>query len=223
MLGGDALETLTAGATGSFNAYESNTDGVCVNLGKEVSYTVTANFSDSTFVIATVNRNHPRIPEASSQVLVSDAFQMGSGDSDNPTVVSVSRPLYQWTSPVDMLDLIANDSANTAVEAELLAGDYAVKYTYEFAHVDTGAVQVSPASQCAQVSSGALYSVDSFNPTADCDVAACATALSVSPSRIACRMNIQSYLVDKNDKILGQAAGHFRFFCVDTDGDDDCG
>jgi hypothetical protein len=223
VLGGDAAETLTAGATGLFNAYDSNTDGVCVNLGKEVSYTVTANFSDSTSVTATVDRNHPRIPEASSQVFVGDAFEMGSGNSASPTVVGVSRPLYQWTSPAAMLNLIANDGANTAVKAALLAGDYAVKYTYEFAHVDTGAVQVSPAPQCAQVSSGALYSVDSFNPTADCDVAACATALSVAPSRISCRMNIQSYLVDKNDKILGQAAGHFRFFCVDTDGDDDCG
>lgn len=223
VLGGDAAETLTAGATGLFSAYESNTDGVCVNLGKEVSYTVTATFNDSTSVTATVDRNHPRIPEASSQVFVGDAFQPGSGDSASPTVVAVSRPLYQWTSPTDMLDLIANDNANTAVEAELLAGDYAVKYTYEFAHVDTSAVQVSPAAQCAQVSSGALYSVDSFNPTADCDVTACAALLGVDAADISCRMNIQSYLVDKNDKILGQAAGHFRFFCVDTDGDDNCG
>lgn len=122
-----------------------------------------------------------------------------------------------------MLNLIANDGANTVVKAELLAGDYSVKYTYEFAHVDTSAVQVSPASQCAQVSSGALYSVDSFNPTADCDVAACAASLGVSASNISCRMNIQSYLVDKNDKILGQAAGHFRFFCVDTSDDGNCG
>ena len=223
VLGGDAVETLTAGPTGMFSTYESNTNGVCVNLGKDVSYTVTANFSDSTSVTTTVDRNHPRIPEASSQVFVNDAFQPGSGDSANPTVVSVSRPLYQWTSPAAMLSLIAADSANTAVSAELLAGDYTVKYTYEFAHVDTGAVQVSPAPQCAQVSSGALYSVDSFNPTADCDVTTCAAALGVAASRISCRMNIQSYLLDKNDKILGQAAGHFRFFCVDTDGDGHCG
>ncbi len=223
VLGGDATETLSFRSNGLFDTYESNTNNICINLGTDVTYTVTANFSDSTSVSTTVDRNHPRIPEASSQVYVEDTFQPGSGDSANPTVVTVSRPLYQWTSPEMLFEMIANDAENTAIKDALLAGDFAVKYTYEFAHVDTGAVQVSPAQQCAQVSSGALYSVDSFNPTEDCDVTACATALGVDPSRISCRMNIQSYLVDKNDKVLGQAAGHFRFFCVDTDGDGNCG
>lgn len=223
VLGDDATETLSFRSSGLFDTYDSNSDNICVNLGTEVSYTVTANFSDATSVSTTVERNHPRIPEAASQVYVDDAFQPGSGDSANPTVVTVSRPLYQWTSPETLFEMIANDPENTAIKDALLAGDFAVKYTYEFAHVDTGIEQVSPAQQCAQVSSGALYSVDSFNPTEDCDVTACATALGVDPSRISCRMNIQSYLVDKNDKVLGQAAGHFRFFCVDTDEDGNCG
>jgi|GEM_PF-4400865 len=230
VLGGGLVTLNAAGGGGLFSTYESNSNAVCVNLGKDVSYTVTANFSDATSVSTTVDRNHPRIPEASSQVYVDEAFEPGSGDSAHPTVVAVSRPLYQWTSPADLLNLIANDTANTAVKTELLAGatagDYSVKYTYEFAHVDTGSSPVSPISnhpECPQVSSGALYSVDSFNPTEDCDVSACATALGIDASRISCRMNIQSYLVDKNDKVLGQAAGHFRFFCVDTNDDGDCG
>lgn len=227
VLGGGTTTLSAAGGGGLFSTYQSNSNAVCVNLGKDVSYTVTANFSDATSVTTTVDRNHPRIPEASSKVFVNEDFVTGSGDSSQPTVVSVSRPLYQWTSPEALLNLIANDTANAAVKTELLAGatsgDYSVKYTYEFSHVNTSVSPVSPAGQCAQVSSGALYSVDSFNPTVDCDVEACAALLSVSPSQISCRMNIQSYLVDKNDKILGQAAGHFRFFCVDTNNDGDCG
>lgn len=227
VLGGGLVTLTAAGGGGLFDTYSSNSNNVCVNLGKDVRYTVTANFSDTTSVTTTVDRNHPRIPEASSKVFVNEDFVTGSGDSSQPTVVTVSRPLYQWTSPETLLNLIANDTANTAVKTELLAGatsgDYSVKYTYEFSHVNTSVSPVSPAGQCAQVSSGALYSVDSFNPTVDCDVEACAALLSVSPSQISCRMNIQSYLVDKNDKILGQAAGHFRFFCVDTNDDGDCG
>lgn len=223
VLGGDAIETLSAGAVSLFSTYSSNDNGICVNLGKEVSYTVTANFSDATSVSTSVERNHPRIPEASSKVYVGDAFVAGSNDSAHPTVVAVSRPLYQWEAPDVLFARIANDTVNASVKTALLDSDYEVKYTYEFAHVNTAASPVSPAGQCEQIASGPLYSVDSFNPTKDCNVEACATALGVAPADISCRMNIQSYLVDKNDKILGQAAGHFRFFCVDTDEDGNCG
>ncbi len=223
VLGGDGEETLTFQSSGLFERYTSNTDGVCVNLGKEVEYTLTVTFNDATTVVGMVSRKHPRIPEASSSVYVADEFVSGSADSGNPTVVPETRPLYQWTSPADMLTAIINDGANTAISADLASSDIEVKYTYEFSHVDTLASPVGPAPECASVSSGALYSVDSFIPTEDCDIEACATALSVDASQIACRMNIQSYLVNRNDKILGQAAGHFRFFCVDTDDDGFCG
>ncbi len=224
-LGGDATESLSVeGGGGLFTRYKSDSDGVCVDLGTDVTYTVTATFSDLTTVQSTVERNHPRIPEATSEVFVDGAFVLGSGNSSSPTVVDTSRPLYQWTSPDDELAAIINDSSNSAVKSDLESdAGLQVKYTYEFSHVDTSASQVGPASQCPQVSSGALYSVDSFIPTEDCDVQACATLLGTDPANIACRMNIQSYLVDQNDKILGQAAGHFRFFCVDLDGDDACG
>jgi len=223
VLGGDGEETLTFQSSGLFESYSSNTNGVCVNLGTDVEYTLTVTFTDMTTVEGTVARNHPRIPEASSNVYVDDTFVAGSANSASPTVVPETRPLFQWTSPADMLTAIINDGSNTAISADLASSDIEVKYTYEFSHVDTLASPVGPAPQCASVSSGALYSVDSFIPTDDCDIDACATALSVDPSQIACRVNIQSYLVDRNDKILGQAAGHFRFFCVDTDDDGFCG
>jgi hypothetical protein len=205
------------------NRYVSNTDGVCVALGAAVTYTITINFSDGSTATRNVERLHPRIPEADSRVLVDGAFVPGSGDSSSPTVVDTARPLYQWTSPADMKTAIINDAANTAVSSDLAASAARVKYTYEFSHVDLTATPVSPAPACASVSSGRLYAVDSFIPTVDCDVATCATALGIDASDVACRMNIQSFYVDRRDKILGQAAGHFRFFCVDTDGDDLCG
>jgi hypothetical protein len=223
VLGGDGEETLTFQSSGLFETYNSNTNGICVNLGKGVDYTLTVTFSDATTVTGTVSRNHPRIPEASSNVYVGDVFISGSSDGANPTVVPETRPLYQWTSPAAMLTAIINDASNTAISTNLASSDVQVKYTYEFAHVDTLNTPVAPAPQCASVSSGVLYSVDSFIPTEDCDIEACAAALTVDSSQIACRMNIQSYLVDRNDKILGQAAGHFRFFCVDTDDDGFCG
>ncbi len=223
-LGGDGTITLTSEGSD----WISNTDGVCVALGTEVRYTVTASFTDTTTATTTINRNHPRIPEATSQVLVDEVFVDGSGDSATPTVVATTRPLYQWTSPADMLASVINDAANADISTTLAAGDDAVKYTYEFAHVNLSESPVSPINSgtypaCTTVSSGALYAVDSFLPTQDCDVSACAEALGTDPENIACRMNIQSYLVDEYDSLLGQAAGHFRFFCVDTDDDGECG
>ena len=218
-LGGDGTETLALDG----GAYVSNTNAICVALGTSVTYTVTATFSDTTTVTKEVVRNHPRIPEASSMVLVDGSFVSGADNSATPTVVTTTRPLYQWTSPSSMLTSIVNDASNTAVTTDLAASSAVVKYTYEFSHVDTGSAPVSPASSCPQVSADMLYSVDSFMPTEDCDVSACATALGVDVANIACRMNIQSYYVNENDSILGQAAGHFRFFCVDTDDDGNCG
>lgn len=218
-LGGDGTETLTLDG----GAYTSNTNGICVTLGTNVNYTITATFDDTSTATKTVSRNHPRIPEASSQVLVDGSFVSGADNSSSPTVVTTTRPLYQWTSPDDMLTSIINDSSNTGISSDLSASSAVVKYTYEFSHVDTSASPVSPAGACAQVSADTLYSVDSFMPTEDCDVATCAAALSTDASNIACRMNIQSFYVDENDSILGQAAGHFRFFCVDTDDDGNCG
>lgn len=222
-LDGDGSITLTSSGG---STYTSDADGVCVALGTNVTYTITANFGDSTTATREVARNHPRVGEADSQVLVGETFVPGAADSDSPTVVATTRPLYQWDSPDSKLQEIIDDAVNADVKTDLEASAIAVKYTYEFAHVNTTDSPVAPImgeEACAFVSSGALYAVDSFLPTEDCDVTACAAALSTDPANISCRMNIQSYLVDANDSPLAQAAGHFRFFCVDTNGDDDCG
>lgn len=104
--------------------------------------------------------------------------------------------------------------------------------TYEFSHVAVagplagGPLNSNTYPGCNSVNSSgslAMYSVDSFVPTVDCDIAACAASTGEPESNIICRMNIQTFLVDGYDRLLGQAAGHFPVFCVDTNEDGDCG
>lgn len=206
-LGGDGTEALSPQG----NRWMSNTDGVCVNLGQDVTYTITATLSAGDPVTTTVTRNHPLVPEASTTVNGSPT----SNDANNPDVFIVSRPVYTWESPEDMLASIPDAPAGSAV-----------KYTYEFSHVAITGSPSGPLAGCNAVNSGgslAMYSVDSFIPTVDCDIAACAVSSGEAESNIVCRLNIQTFLVDEYDRLLGQAAGHFPVYCVDTNGDGDCG
>lgn len=212
-LGGDGTDNLAP----SGNRWTSNTNGVCVGLGTSVTYTVEATLSDASTVSATVDRNHPLVPEASTTV---DGAAT-SNDANNPDIFTVKRPVYTWQSPAAMLAAIAVAPAGSQV-----------KYTYEFSHVAVaGALAGGPLNPdtypgCNAVNSSgslAMYSVDSFMPTVDCDIAACAASTGEAESNIVCRMNIQTFLVDEYDRLLGQAAGHFPVFCVDTNGDSDCG
>lgn len=212
-LGGDGTESLAP----SGNRWASNTNGVCVDLGTPVTYTVEATLSNASTVSTTVQRNHPSVAEASTTV---DGAAT-SNDANNPDILTVKRPLYTWQSPDAMLAAIVDAPAGSQV-----------KYTYEFSHVAVaGPLAGAPLNAntypgCNSVNSSgslAMYSVDSFVPTVDCDIAACAASTGEPESNIICRMNIQTFLVDGYDRLLGQAAGHFPVFCVDTNEDGDCG
>lgn len=216
-LGGDGSHTFSrqTGDTGSNHfvsqAGSEDANAVCVTLGQEVTYTITATLSGSATVTSTVTRTHPRVPEAQT-FFGSTAM---SGNQSTPSVTSDIRPVITWTSPEDALvDITDPPSGST------------VKYAYEFSHmrIDGGAPISGSAEGCPTVSSeGQLYAVDNFIPTVDCDVETCATSQGTTPDQIVCRMNIQTFLVDENDGFLGQAAGEFSFFCVDTNADGDCG
>ncbi len=202
--GNDGNESLTLQG----NTWIAQTDGVCVALDTPVTYTVTATLSDNSTVSATVDRNHPLIPQATAQVGGVNA----STDSANPDIVRDLRPVYSWDDPDVMLGNITNAPTGSAV-----------KYQYEFAHVDITDNPVAPLAACDKVPYGPMYAVNHFLPTADCDPAACAAAAGRTAANIACRINIQTFLVDGADKLLGQAAGNFTFFCVDSNGDGICG
>ncbi|MBX7149483.1 hypothetical protein K1X76_10425 [bacterium] len=205
-LGGDGSVTLDPAGG---NRYEMTADGNCVESGTEVTYTVTATFSDDSTATKEVTRNHPEVPEADADM---DGVAL-SGDEHAATVVDVARPTFTWESPEDVLALITGAPAGSEV-----------KYQYEYAHYKIGdGAPLANTSDCPAVTAGPLYSVDNFIPTIDCNVDACATAHATTPDQITCRLAIQTFLVDETDDILGQAAGDFKFFCVDTNGDDDCG
>ena len=203
-LGGDGSEALTQQG----NRWISRTDGICVTLGRSVTYTVSASLSDSTTVSKTITRNHPLVPEATAEVNGMTA----SKDSANPDKVRDLRPLYSWEAPAAKLATITDAPAGSRV-----------KYRYEFAHIDVTDSPVAPLTACDSVPYGPMYAVDNFLPTVDCNPAACATAASRDAANISCRINIQTYLVSSSDKVLGQAAGNFTFFCVDSNGDGVCG
>ena len=42
-------------------------------------------------------------------------------------------------------------------------------------------------------------------------------------SEIGCRIMVQAYVVDDYEQVLGTSAGEFKWFCVDTDSDGECG
>ncbi len=188
----------------------SKADGICINLGTDVTYTVNASLSTSETVTTTLERNHPLVPEASTTVSGSTT----SKDLNNPDVFTVNRPVYTWETPEAKLATISNAPAGSII-----------KYAYEFSHIDVTDSPIGPISSCASnnaTGSLMLYEVNSFMPTVDCDVTACAAASGKTASDLRCRINVQTFLLDDADRILGQAAGHFPVFCVDTNGDGDC-
>lgn len=212
------FDALDGGSTfldeGPNNSFSINADGLCVSNGDEVTYTITAYFEGDVTAVKTVTRNHPAVPESMSNMFDEEdnEFINISGNGASPTATPLTRPLFSWMAPDEVLAEIEDAPANSRVV-----------YTYEFSHVDITDDPIGPLGQCASVSAGAqFYEVNNFIPTVDCDKAACATAASVDTENVACRVNIQTFLVDDQNTILGQAAGNFRFFCVDTDDDGNC-
>lgn len=220
-LGGDGVVSLAR--QGNRWVVNDMNDTNCVTWNQQVTYTVTAQLASAQTLTATVTRNHPLVPEATTSV-------NGQPTVNNVvSVVRVKRPVYTWEAPATKLAQITGAPAGSAV-----------KYTYEFSHtlnLPQGYVGTlsqyagAPLAQCASVNAQGslrLYAVSSFMPTVDCDTSACATALSaaagtnVDPAYVVCRMNIQTFLVDEYDRFLGQAAGHFPMFCVDGDGNGSC-
>lgn len=188
---------------------DSEADPDCVEINQNVTYTITANFSNGSSDTETVTRNHANVPEAD---VTHDGTALAS-NSNTATVVTDARPLLTWEDPETVLATITNAPAGSQV-----------KYTYEYSHMRVGAgAPITPSTGCPSVTSGALYAVDNFIPTIDCDVDACASEQGTTSDQVTCRINVQTFLVDENDNLLGQAAGEFKFLCVDTNGDGDCG
>lgn len=190
--------TLLPNVTSSGTTYQSNTTGVCVTLSQDINYTITANFSGSTTATQTVSRIHLTIPESSNTY--NDANV--SSNSASPTDTNgTTRPLFTWDDPTTVKSSITGAPTKSKIA-----------YTYEFAHIDKTDSPVSPLSSCSKDETHVLHRTNSFIPSVDCDKSACATAASKTLSNIACRINIQTYLLDEYGNPLGQAAGNFTYF-----------
>lgn len=199
-LGGNPID-LTEEPVGS-GLWRNNADGNCVPENTTITYTITATSTSGDAATLDVTRFHYHVPEPT-------VFHHGVevvSTPDSPTAVATARPLFTWTPPANLLTKITSAPA-----------DAAVKYSYEFAHVDTTASPVGPLGSCEATNASGmlhLYPMSAFIPTVDCDPAACATASGVNEANIACRINIQTFLLDGDDRYQSQAAGTFRFFQV---------
>lgn len=193
-LSGGSLSSPIVGNLQGTNRYTFDDPTACADFGEDATYTVTVNLSSGGPLIETVERNHPDVPQATITV-------NGEPTSDSatvPTDYDVPFPLFTWEDPVAMLADIPDAPPNSAV-----------KYTYEFAYIDSTSMAPSPLNQCPTVAAGALYSVSSMLPTTECDPEACAALSGVDANDIVCRLYVLTVLVDESDNYLEVAAGEF--------------
>ncbi len=198
---GGAPISLTEDPPGS-GRWSNSADGNCVPEETPITYTITVTPATGSPVTLAVDRFHVHVPEPTVLYRLTPM----SSASAAPTPVGETRPLVVWTRPADLLAQITGAPA-----------DATVRYGYEFAHVDTTASPVGPLAACEATNAAGqqhLYAMSAFIPTVDCDPAACAAASGVAEANIACRINIQTFLLDGDDRYQSQAAGTFRFFSV---------
>jgi hypothetical protein len=196
----------SVGTNGSYSRWElskQDADATCVSFSKAIEYTLTATLSDTSTISQKVSRTHLSVPEAS--VKFASTGDKISKNSNSPTATNAKRPIFEW-SPAP------GDASVTIKEAP--TGSQ-LKFTFELAYIDKSDVQVSPLQNCELGGSGQrLMDRNYFMSDVDCDVAACATKSGRDANNIICRTNVQTFLVDENDRVLGQAAGNFAFYCV---------
>ncbi len=72
------------------NDYES-----CVVIGRQVTYTITATFGDSSTATQTLVRSHPVLPSANITISGTEI----SDDENSPTIFTIARPTLAGTLP----------------------------------------------------------------------------------------------------------------------------
>ena len=194
------------GANGNFSRWElsnENQDSTCVTFGQSYDYTFTAQLSSASTVSGKVTRTHFKVPEASIKFAVTGDTL--SKDMNSPTKTNAKRPIFEWSpKPGDAKSEIA-----TAPDGSQ------IKFTFELAYIDKSDQQVAPLQQCGVGgSSQKLMDRNYFISDVNCDVQTCAAAAKRTAANVVCRTNVQTFLVDENDRILGQGAGNFGFYCV---------
>lgn len=185
---------------------QGNQNFYCVTLPSTVDYTINVDLNGADDLTDSVSKKHVTVPEAKIQMVdITDGSASDvSGQMGSPTVTTDKRPVFKWSPAPGTPDSSVIPDAPTGSK---------IKFTFELSYIDITAQQVAPLNQCGLGGSGAkLMDRNYFVADVDCDIAACATASHISASNIVCRTNIQTFLVDENDRLLGQAGGNFRFY-----------
>lgn len=226
--GGAAVSLTASNQNGAFSRWtlpagndaQAATDGnptfYCMDLPSDVDYTINVDLEGASDLSETVAVQHRSVPEANISFVALDGTETQlQNNATTPT--NAKRPVFKWTP--------APGVPESSVIADAPAGSK-IKFTFELSYINTSDQQQSPLNNSACPTGGSTVKFldrNYFIADSDCDIAACATAVGTSESNIACRTNIQTYLVDENDRILGQAAGNFRQYCYDSNNDGDCG
>ncbi|QQR80130.1 MAG: hypothetical protein IPJ69_12490 [Deltaproteobacteria bacterium] len=236
--GGTSPVTLSAGpVVGDISTWTITGDS-CVTLPSDVDYTVTATMSNASTVTLSKTVPHRSVDEAAISLVAADGTETPFSSSSPVYKVPVARPTFKWTPAPGTP---TSDSVNGDVpENTKVKFIFELAYTFssDFLAGHSGA-SVSPINYCGTGGSGnKLMDKNYFVSDTDCDIAACLASIQehatvslntgdvstsgIETTDIVCRTNIQTFLVDDLDNIIGQAAGNFRNYCVDADGDEEC-
>ena len=203
--------------SGADNDVQANTEFFCVDLPSEaITYTITVDLGEDDPITETVTRTHVLVPEANISVIGEDGEEIAIPNENlDPGYlgVPVKRPVFKW-SP-------APGTPSESVVANAPEGSK-IKFVFELSYQNLSD-QVAQMGQCGSGgSANKLMDRNYFIANVDCDTAACAALVGLDPDDVLCRTNVQTYLVDENDRFLGQAAGNFRRYCYDADDDGIC-
>lgn len=173
---------------------EQNVDSICVTTNVDINYTIKATFNDNSSDSIVVSRQHYIVPESENTYSGSSVSKNGAYPTNTSGVV---RPLFTWTDPITMKSQISNAPV-----------DSSIYYTYELWHVSESNPSSIVSSSCQKDETHTFYNTNSFIPSVDCDT----TCAGSSVTNVECRVNLQTYLLDKFNAPIGQATGGFTYF-----------
>lgn len=236
--GGDSPIILEASGpvVGNISTWQVTGDH-CIALPSDVDYTVTATMTDTSTVTLNKTVPHRSVHEANISLVDAEGTvtQLANGSTNK---VPVARPTFKW-SPTP------GTPTTEALDGGSVPDGTKIKFIFELAYSFTSdflsahSATSSPISTCGTGGSGnKLMDKNYFVSDTDCDIAACVAALhsagtvhlssgdistsAITSTDVICRTNIQTFLVDDQDNIIGQAAGNFRNYCLDAGGDGNC-
>lgn len=193
--------------------YSEELSDACVSADLPVTYTVEARMFDvdkktrdlksKKETLETRHWSMPRFKVSYNDRPLSKTFS-------SATPVGESRPLFSLPDP-----------SLVAAELEELPPGASVKYSYRFYHENTRAVG-KPLASCGQRQQTLFSTTDTLLMPDACDRSSCSVQEGVSQVNTQCHLEVNAWLLDKEQRILSKSATTHAYFCVDKDGDGHC-